>query len=198
MSGVLGTLAVTIGTYRYAVVFFSVLLQGPVVMMGTGLLLRLGEFNFWPLYFTLVVADFVGDIIWYFVGKYAAEPFLRRFGYLFGVNRKAFLKNEELFRRHDTKIIFISKITMGFGFAIATLIAAGATRVPLKKYLTLNLFGGFIWTGLLMSVGYFLGKAYVFVDKGFRVLFMVVAVLALIAVFYGIMSFIRRKYGSRS
>jgi membrane protein DedA with SNARE-associated domain len=145
MNPIIGTALGFVGIYRYPLVFATVLVQGPVVMMGTGLLLRLDQFSFWPLYFTLLTADFVGDIIWYFIGRNAAEPFVRRFGHIFGVTHAVFEKMEDLFKRHDTKILFISKITMGFGFALATLMAAGATHVPLKKYLIFNLLGGFIW-----------------------------------------------------
>ena len=183
-----------LSVYKYPLVFATVLVQGPVVMMGTGLLLRLGQFSFWPLYFTLLVADFVGDIVWYYIGRNAAEPFLRRFGHIFGITRAVFEKMENVFRRHDVKILFISKITMGFGFALATLMAAGATHVPFKKYLILNLLGGFIWTGLLVSVGYFLGDAYLQVDKAFQWAFLVASVVIGFLIFYGFAKFIRGKY----
>lgn len=192
-----GTAGLFLAGYRYPLVFLAVLVQGPVIMMGSGILLRLGEFSFLPLYFTLLIADLVGDIIWYFIGRNAAEPFLRRFGYTFGVTREVFLKMGDVFRRHDIKILFISKITMGFGFALTTLMAAGAARVPFKKYLLLNFLGGFIWTGFLLALGFFFGHLYSFVADGFEVAFIGATVVILIAIFYGLMSFIRRKYISK-
>lgn len=164
--------------------------------MGAGVLLHAGEFAFWPLYFTLLLGDFVGDIMWYFVGRNAAEPFLRRFGHIFGVTKNVFEKTENLFRRHDAKILFVSKITMGFGFALAVLMAAGAMRVPFRKYVILNLLGGFVWTGLLVALGFFFGGLYGIVSDSFKILFIGATVVVLIAVFYGLTSFLRKKYFS--
>src|SRR3989338_5607766 len=127
---ILNDLVYLLSTYRYPFVFFATILQGPTVMLASGFLLRLGNFTFLPLYLILILGDFVADMLWYWIGYSWAEPFLRRFGYAFGVTHKAFDHMKGIFRRHDTTILFVSKITMGFGFALATLMAAGATRVP--------------------------------------------------------------------
>jgi len=50
---------------------------------------------------------------------------------------------------------------MGFGFAIAILFSAGLSRVPFRWYMTVNLFGQFIWSALLLGAGYALGQVYV-------------------------------------
>lgn len=143
-----------------------------------------------------MTADFVGDILWYWVGYKVAEPFLRRFGHIFGIDHKVFERIEGVFQRHDTKILFISKITMGFGFAIATLLAAGATRVPFRKYVILNLLGGFVWTGLLMAVGFFLGNTYLSVAKGFRIAFIIASAVIIALLLRGLISFMRKKYSN--
>lgn len=187
----------TLEFYRYPLVFLGAIVEGPILMMASGVLLHVGNFSFLPLYITLILGDFAADIIWYAVGYKAAEPFLRRFGHFFGVSRSVFLKMEEVFRRHDAKILFISKITMGFGFAIATLMAAGAMRVSFRKFLVLNLMGGFIWTGLLIAVGYFLGNAYMLVDKSLKVLFIIAVSIIIFSLFYGFILFLRRKYGGQ-
>lgn len=190
MAALVGLLA----AYQYPIVVIGTILQGPVIMLGGGFLLRLGTFDFWPLYFSLLVGDFIGDIIWYWIGRSAAEPFLRRFGHIFGVTRRVFEKMENAFHQHDAKILFISKVTMGFGFALATLMAAGATKVPFKKYLILNLLGGFIWTGLLVFVGYFFGNFYYVVDESLRTTSLIASLTILLLLVYGFGSYIRAKY----
>ena len=62
-------------------------------------------------------------------------------------------KIEVFFHKHQDKILFISKITMGFGFAVATLFTAGLVKIPFKKYAMFNFLGGFVWTGFLLAVG---------------------------------------------
>ncbi len=154
-------------------------------MVACGFLLRLGVFSFWPIYLALMLGDFVADIIWYFVGYYGARKFADRWGKYFSITPEMLEKLEVLFHNHQSKILFISKITMGFGFALATLIAAGMAKVPLKKYALFNFLGGFVWTALLIGVGYFFGHLYTIIDKSFKVAFLVFVGCLLLVALYG-------------
>ncbi len=196
MQGIFGALGGFLATYRYPFVFFGTIFEGPIVMLASGLVLRLGNFSLVPLYTTLLLGDLTADVIWYWVGRFAAEPFLRRFGHFFGVTREMFQKMEAIYRRHDTKILFISKITMGFGFAIATIMAAGASRVPFKKFLVFNFLGGNVWTAILISIGYFFGNFYFLVADGFKILFVSALVIIFVAGMYGFVRFLKRHFNS--
>lgn len=171
--------------YKYFIAFPLAIVEGPIIMVACGFLLRLGTFSFWPIYFALVLGDFVADIGWYYVGFYGARKFAIRWGKYFSVRPDSLEKLEKLFEKHHDKILFISKITMGFGFALATLIAAGMARVPLKKYALYNFFGGFVWTALLIGTGYFFGHLYTLIDKSFKVAFLVFVGCSLLAAIYG-------------
>lgn len=196
MEAIFGAFAVFLATYRYPFVFLGTIFEGPIVMLASGLMLRLGGFSLLPIYTTLLLGDLTADIIWYWVGRGAAEPFLRRFGHFFGVTREIFEKMEGVFRRHDTKILFISKITMGFGFAVPTIMAAGASKIPFKKFLIFNLLGGFIWTAALMAVGYFFGNFYFLVADGLKILFVSALVIIFAALMYGFARFLKRHFSS--
>lgn len=171
--------------YKYFIAFPLAIVEGPVVMVACGFLLRLGAFSFWPIYLALVLGDFVADLIWYAVGYYGARKFADRWGKYFSVTPDSLEKLEKLFEQHHDKILFISKITMGFGFALATLIAAGMAKVPLKKYALYNFFGGFVWTALLMLLGYFFGHLYTLIDKSFKIAFLVFLACLLLTVLFG-------------
>ncbi|MBI5530774.1 MAG: DedA family protein [Candidatus Doudnabacteria bacterium] len=171
--------------YKYFIAFPLAIVEGPIIMVACGFLLRLGAFSFWPIYLALVLGDFVADIGWYFVGFYGARKFAVRWGKYFSVSPESLEKLEKIFEKHHDKILFISKITMGFGFALGTLIAAGMARVPLKKYALYNFFGGFIWTALLIGMGYFFGHLYTLIDKSFKIAFLVFLAFLLVAALYG-------------
>jgi membrane protein DedA with SNARE-associated domain len=181
-------------TLKYLVVFLLSFVEGPIAMVASAMFYRLGAFSFFPLYFTLVLGDFTSDIGWYFVGKYGARKFVDRWGKYFSITPEAVEKLEKLFEKHDDKILFISKITMGFGFALATLMAAGMAKVPLKRYAFYNFVGGFIWTGILMSVGYFFGHVYTLLDKGFKTAFLVFVVVFVLAAFYGLGKYFKGRF----
>jgi membrane protein DedA with SNARE-associated domain len=165
---------------RYAVVFVLCIVEGPVVMITSGFLYRLGQFSLLPLYFSMVGGDFVADLGWYAVGRFGAWPLIDRYGKYFNITPKIILRVEKRFKTYQNKILFISKITMGFGFALATLIVAGLLRVDFKKYALLNFLGGFIWTAFLIAIGYFFGNVYDVLAGPFKIIFVCFLVVGII------------------
>jgi membrane protein DedA with SNARE-associated domain len=156
---------------KYVFVFVLCIVEGPVIMVTSGFLLRLGQFQLVPLYFSLMGGDFVADIVWYGIGRFGAAPLINRFGKFLNITPEIIAKIEKRFKTYQDKILFISKITMGFGFALATLLVAGMLKVDFKRYAILNLLGGFIWTALLMVLGYFFGDIYTKVAGPLKIVF---------------------------
>lgn len=154
-------------------------------MVASGILLRLSFFYFWPIYLSLMLGDFVADLLWYTLGRYGGRHFVDRFGKYFSLTPDVLEKIEQFFKKHQDKILFISKITMGFGFALATLITAGLVRVNFKKYAIFNFLGGFVWTGFLLGMGYFFGNLYAPLNKGFKVVFITFLSVIVALALYG-------------
>ncbi len=151
-------------------------------MVASGFLYKLGGFEFLPMYVALVSGDFAADIGWYFVGRYGGRPLILRWGHVFGITNEAILKIQERFHKYNEKILIISKLTMGFGFALVTLLVAGMLHVPFKNYVILNLIGGFIWTGLLITVGYFFGNIYASITGPEKIIFALVSLVGVVVV----------------
>ncbi len=183
--------------YKYFIAFPLAIIEGPIVMVACGFLLRLGTFSFWPIYLVLMLGDLVADIVWYFVGFYGARKFVDRWGKYFSITEESVERLEKLFENHQNKILFLSKITMGFGFALATLIAAGMARVPLKKYIIFNFLGGFVWTALLMGAGYFFGHLYTMIDKSFKSAFVLFLIVILVTALFGAGKYFKQNLGKK-
>lgn len=181
--------------YRYPIAYPLGIIEGPVVMMISGFLVRLGFFDFWPIYLVLVAGDLTGDIVWYLVGRHGGRPLIEKYGHWLNIDLKNVERAELFFHKHQTKILFVSKLTTGFGFAIATLIAAGAARVPFKKYITINFFGEFVWAGFLFAIGYFLGHLYTFIDKSLQWGFIAGIVIIGILAMYGFGKAMQKRFG---
>lgn len=184
-------------TYRYVIAYPLAIVEGPIVMTVSGFLVRLGFFDFWPIYLIMVAGDLTGDVIWYFVGRHGGRPLIEKYGKYVSVTPENVERAEKFFNKHQGKILFISKLTTGFGFAIATLVAAGAARVSFKKYFVINFFGEFIWAGFLFAIGYFLGHIYTLVNKGLHWMFLVAAVVAILVALYGFTRFVRKYFANR-
>ncbi|MCF7833921.1 MAG: DedA family protein [Candidatus Pacebacteria bacterium] len=169
---------ILIHSSKYFLVFIGAFLEGPVVTLSSGFLLSLQQFTFWPLYMAIILGDFIGDIFWYLVGRFGARKFINRFGHLFKIDNKKITQAEKLFYHHQDKILFLSKVTMGFGSAIAVLITAGMLHVSFKRYVLLNFLGGFIWTGTLIFIGFHFGNIYdqipIYLKYPFLILFVLI------------------------
>ena len=182
-----------VSAYRYAILFPLALVEGPVIMTVSGVLLKLGYFTFWPLYFVLMAGDLAADILWYAVGYYGGHPLVRRYGKYFSISDALLAKTETAFHRHQNKILFISKITMGLGFALVILITAGIMRIPFKKYVLFNMFGQTIWTALLIGIGYFFGSVVVLVNEGLRLATGIAFAVITAALLYGVNRHLRKR-----
>ena len=186
-------------TYRYVLIVPLTIIEGPIVMVICGFLLRtgIGQFDTIPLYFSLIISDLIGDIGWYCVGRFWGLPFVRKYGHFYSISEKTVEKTTTLFHRYHNRILFISKITMGFGFALVTLITAGIAKVPFKKYIVFNVSGQFIWTGVLLLIGYFFGNLYYTVDKSFRIATVIALIVIIIVVIYGFGKYVSKIIGER-
>ncbi len=147
--------------YKYAILVPGALFLGPSVSLVSGFFVRLGDLEIIPAYIALMAGELIGDVLWYWIGYRYGERFLKRFGRFVSITEKHVQIAQSLFRRYHTSILFISKITMGFGFAIAILFSAGLSRVPFRWYMTVNILGQFFWSAILLGAGYALGQVYV-------------------------------------
>jgi len=179
--------------YQYPIIFALAIVEGPIIMTVGGFLLKLGYGSFWPLYFTLMAGDLVADTLWYNVGYHWAKPLTRKYGRFLGLTEELLAKTESAFHRHQNKILFLSKITMGLGFALVILVTAGMARVPFRKYIAFNAVGQFAWTGLLMGLGYAFGNFYLAVNEALRVMALVAFFVLLGAALYGVNKYLRAK-----
>jgi membrane-associated protein len=165
---------------KYVLLFLGTIIEGPVVMMASGFLYKLGKFELLPMYIALVSGDFTADIGWYCFGRYGTRNTILKYGHYLGLNSELLEKIENRFIKYHQKILIISKLTMGFGFAFIVLIVAGIFKVPFKNYVILNLIGGFIWTAFIVTIGYFLGNIFLLIPESFKIIFIIFVLIAFI------------------
>jgi len=166
--------------YKYPALVVLSFIEGPYMMMMSGLLIKLGVFTLIPAYIALSIGDLIGDVVWYYVGYFFGNRFVGRFGKFFDVTPESIENAKELFSKHRKKILLGSKVTAGFGLSLATLITAGMVKAPFGEYMILNFFGQAIWTAVLLTVGYSFGNLYIVIDSIFGRIFIIgVAIFSL-------------------
>lgn len=184
-------------TYKYFVFFPIALFEGAFLPIIGGFLLQQGYVHIVPLFIALFIGNLIGDSMWYAIGYRWADTFTRRFGKFFGVSQEMLTRVEGLFHRHAHYILIISKITMGFGFALVALIGAGAVKIPFRKYVLLNSIGGILWISGALAVGYFFGHLTMYIDKGFRMISLVAFLITILFVLARVYKYTRKKILAR-
>lgn len=177
----------------YAIIVVLACVEGPILSMIFGVLIKFGYFSFWPVYIALMLGDLAGDTIWYQIGKNFGHRFIGRFGKYFSITEEKVGRVTDIFHRYKHSIIFISKITTGFGFAIVTLFTAGMVKIPFKRYIFMNFLGQFVWTGILLAIGYFFGQIYTQIDSLLSRLFLVALFILILFALNGYKKYLRSQ-----
>lgn len=154
---------------KYVLLFLGSYFEGSVAMLTGGLLLRLGQVEFWPVYGVLFLGDVLSDIMWYCIGYFGARRFLLKYGRFMNITPPILVQVEQKFQTHHLRILVISKLTMGFGFATAILATAGMLRVSFIRYVTINIVCGFVWVSFLVWIGYYFGNILAGIPKDVQI-----------------------------
>ncbi len=179
--------------YKYFLIFITTIIEGPIVMISSGIMLHSHIVAFWPVYLTLIAGDLAGDIFWYSLGYHLGENTLEKYGHFIGITKEKLETTKKIFRNHEIKILFISKITMGFGLALAVLVTAGLSKMSFKKYFSVNFLGQFVWTGFLLYIGYSFGNLYNKIDKSLKVVSLVAFIFVIFLIIRGVNSYFKKR-----
>ena len=183
--------------FKYPILIPIAAVEGPIIMMLCGLWTRLGYIEFLPAFIFLTIGDLLGDIGWYWLGRRYGARFVRRFGKYFSITYEHIETVRDIFHRHKSWILLFSKMTGGFGLAITTLFTAGMIEIPFFFYLMFNFLGQLVWTGLLMSIGYFLGSTYLLANDLYGKISVIAMALVIILLFAGFARFVRHSFKER-
>ncbi len=184
--------------YKYAIMVPIAFAEGPIVTLTAGFLARLGYFDILPAFACLAFGDYLGDIMWYGIGYRFGTRFIARWGKYFGITEHSIASVKNLFHRHKNSILLASKVTMGFGFALVTLITAGLVKIPFRRFLLLNAGGQVIWTTSLIAIGYFLGNFYITFDNALGKASVVALFIVICFALFGFGKYIRARIGDKS
>ncbi len=178
---------------KYPLIILGAMFEGPIIMMLAGVFIRLNFIDLIPAFFALMVGDLIGDIGWYWIGRRWGRPFIAKFGRFFSITEKHVITLEKFFHLYHEKILIVSKLTTGFGFAPLVLFTAGLSNTPFRRYLLINSIGELFWTGLLVSIGFFFTDLYVHVNNLLGRVAMFAGIVIIAIIIFGFGKYIRSK-----
>jgi len=140
------------------------------------------------------MGDLTGDVMLYYVGYRYGVSVISKVKKWFGLTEERINKAKELFHNHKYKILFISKLTNGFGFAIPVLVTAGIVRIPFWKFIRTNIAGQLFWSAGLLALGYFFGGLYDSIHSVLGKSFLIGAVLIIGVIAYHYIKGVRKNF----
>jgi len=151
-----------LAVYGSALILPLAVAEGPVVAVLTGFLSAQGYFSWYKASFLLLGGDLIGDLIYYWIGRFGAAP-LALLGQRWGVRRSVTPEVQRGLRENAAKMLVIGKWTHSVGFVV--LIGSGMLRVNLPRFLLVNLLAALPKIAVLFGFGYFAGDHYGFFER---------------------------------
>jgi len=138
--------------YGYIILFVWSIFEGETGLVMAGVLSHTGDMN---LYASIVVAalgGFVGDQIYFYLGKINKKWVLEEFH----THRRKFARARLLLRKYGRWVIFIQRFIYGMRTVIPMTI--GVLNYDAKKYAIINLISAFVWASLTIIPSYIFGE----------------------------------------
>ena len=142
-----------IDTYGYLAIFVGAFLEGETVLAMGGFAARYGYLDLRIVIGIAVIAGFLGDQFFFYLGRWQGKHILARFPKI--EQRAADI--DRMLARYDAPLII--GIRFMYGFRIAGPILIGMGRVPAPRFAFYNFIGACLWAPLIAGLGYLFGHA---------------------------------------
>jgi membrane-associated protein len=140
--------------HSYALIFPLAIVEGPVISIAAGLLAARGLIDWYWALPLLIAADLIGDISYYWIGRAGKGP-LAVLGERFGISRHLTPDFLSKLKSNAPKMLLIGKWTHAIGALV--LVGSGMLRIPLGRFVLINLAATIPKSTALFGVGYVLG-----------------------------------------
>ncbi len=145
----------------YLLVFIIGIIEGPIITILAGFLAAQHYFSMYALFLLFIVADFVGDIPYYAIGKYAGSRWIKKWAGWFGIDEAQMETVAADFNKHDIKLLLFAKTQAIGGIFLA---AAGFARMNFWRFSIINALGDVIKVPAFLVIGYYFGYPYMSID----------------------------------
>ncbi|HEY3757863.1 MAG TPA: VTT domain-containing protein [Opitutaceae bacterium] len=139
-------------TYGYVAIAVGALFEGEFSMIAGGALAAAGILNFWAVIEAGLLGVVMGDLGCFLIGRYMGHRAGAWFPNLFARLQRAFALMDDY---EEKLVVYFQFFPAG---STATPMAFGMTRIPLAKFLGLDVAGGVVWSALFGGFGLLVGR----------------------------------------
>ncbi|CDW12817.1 putative membrane protein [Salmonella enterica subsp. enterica serovar Paratyphi A] len=138
--------------YGYAALVIGSMAEGETVTLWGGVAAHQGLLKFPLVAAAVALGGMMGDQLLYLLGRCYGGKILRRFPRYHTKIRRA----QKMIQRHP--YLFVIGTRFMYGFRVVGPLLIGASRLPPKIFLPLNIVGALIWALLFTTLGYLGGE----------------------------------------
>ncbi|EAA0558426.1 DedA family protein [Salmonella enterica subsp. enterica serovar Lexington] len=138
--------------YGYAALVIGSMAEGETVTLLGGVAAHQGLLKFPLVAAAVALGGMMGDQLLYLLGRCYGGKILRRFPHYHTKIRRA----QKMIQRHP--YLFVIGTRFMYGFRVVGPLLIGASRLPPKIFLPLNIVGALIWALLFTTLGYLGGE----------------------------------------
>ncbi|MBJ3815419.1 DedA family protein [Shimwellia pseudoproteus] len=138
--------------WGYAALIFGCMAEGETVAILGGVAAHQGLLHFFLVALSVALGGMIGDQVLYLIGRKFGARILNRFTRY----QKKIGQAQRLINGHPR--LFVIGTRFMYGFRIVGPILIGASHLPPKVFLPLNILGALLWGLIFTSVGYLGGE----------------------------------------
>ncbi len=162
-----------------------------VVLPFSGFLSMSGRFSLLVVIFVATVANLVGAIILFWVGKSEGRWFLEKYGKYVLINNHDIQKGDDWFKKYGDRAIFWSRMLPVVRTYIS--LPAGIAEMNFYKFSLYTFFGSLPWNAALAIIGYKAGENWRVLENYFRKLDLFIVILIVVLVIWYVRRHLKKK-----
>lgn len=138
--------------YGYAALVIGSVAEGETITLLGGVAAHQGLLHFWLVVVSVALGGMIGDQLLYLLGRRYGERILRRFSR----HQKKIRRAQKLIQHRPYLFVIGSRFM--YGFRIIGPLLIGASHLPPKLFLPLNILGAIVWALIFTTLGYVGGE----------------------------------------
>lgn len=181
-----GYAALAIIVFSETGLFFGFFLPGDSLLVTAGLFAARGDLNIVSLFLLLTAMAIIGDATGFEIGRFSGKKLLAKDGRW--IKREHVNRAHAFYETHGGRAIILAR----FMPIVRTFVplVAGMAGMSYRRFATFNIVGGISWIGLMLGLGYGLGR---FIPNIDRYIHIVIIVIIFLSILPGIISYLRKK-----
>jgi membrane protein DedA with SNARE-associated domain len=161
-----------------------------VILPAAGFLAYQGQMNIFLAALAGAIGCIIGSLVSYAIGYYAGRPILEKYGKYILLTKDDLDLGQRMFAKYGNAIAFFSRLLPIIRTFIS--IPAGIEKMDLKRFVAYSFAGSFLWSLLLVFVGYKIGDHQQILMSFFHKFNILIAVVIVLALAYYIYTHVKK------